>query len=396
MDDDNNISGLRSWAFWIAVSLLIPGCHRGQGSFRGLSVYEGATCFGSCLNADALANTVVGGSFLSESSFGFRAHHSGSLQALRVYLVWSSTKPGYNAGSGGSLLIRLQSDVARGGHHPSGVTAGSILEPDPMHNGMFPLLTFPSPVKMDSGTVYHLVFTNVDPDPSNNYVSINSLWMESGLVPRQPAINDADWFQLMRDSSNHGTWVPREYGTGQSFTPILELDYADGFRDGVGYMEVWVGNPKVVSGTQSVRQLLTSCGRDRRVSAVSVRLRRLGGSDSLRIQLQEAGGATIAVSGVPASAIPLTYTWITFSYPSVPRLTAGAHYALVLNCAATSSYDLFPIRKGSTPRRFQAGAFFPDGYAQFTGGGRWKGWDQWGEADRHDGDLQFYFSVVPD
>jgi hypothetical protein len=378
------------------MSMLFPGCQRGPESFRRQSSYEGTTSYGSGLNADALANTVVGGTYLTESSFGFLAHHSGLLRALRVYFVWSSIRPGYNAGSGGSLLIRLESDDARGGHHPSGNTVASILEPDPLNNGMFPLLTFPSPAQIDSGTTYHIVFTNVDPDPANNYVSVNSLWMQSGLVPRQPTINDADWFQLMRDSSNHGMWVPREYGTGQSFTPILELDYADGSSDGVGYMEVWVGNPKVVSGTLGVRELFTAGGRNRKVSAVSVRLRRLSGSDSLRIQLQEAAGATIAVSGFPASAIPLTYTWVTFSCPSVTTLSAGTRYALVLNCAATSSYDLFPIRKGSTPPRFQAGTFFPDGYAQFTSGGLWTGWDQWGQADRHDGDLQFYFAEVPD
>ena len=396
MNSAISTSGTRFWVLLAAVAMFGPGCHRGAESFRRPNSVEGRTSYGSCLNADALANTVIGGSSLSESSFGFRAHHSGALQALRVYLVWSSTKPGYNAGSGGSLLIRLQTDDARGGHHPSGNTVASIVDTDPMNGGMFPLLAFASPVQVDSGTLYHVVFTNDDPDPSSNYVSINSLWMQSGLVPRQPTMSDADWFQLMRDSSNHGAWVPREYGTGQGFTPILELDYADGFSDGVGYMEVWVGNPGVVSGTRSVREIFTPRGPDRCVSAVSVRLRRVSGSDSLRVHLQDAEGKTIAVSGVPAGAVPLTYAWTTFTYPSAARLSAGGRYALVLNCAETSAYDLFPIRKGSTPHRFHAGTFFPDGYAQYTRGGAWTGWDQWGQTDRNDGDLQFYFAVVPD
>ena len=391
-----NISRVHFGTIWIVLSMLVFGCQRGPESFRKESSFEGASTYGSGLNADALANTVVGGMSLSESSFGFRAHHSGTLTTLRVYLAWSSLKPGYNAGSGGSLLVRLQSDAVEGGHHPSGTTLASVLDSDPLNNGMFPLLTFPSPVQIDSGTTYHVVFTNVDPDPANNYVSVNSLWMQTGLVPRQPTVGDADWFQLMRDSSNHGTWVPREYGTGQSFTPILELDYSGGYSEGIGYMEVWVGNPKVVSGALGVRELFTAGGRNRKVSAVSVRLRRLSGSDSLGIQLQEAEGATIAVSGFPASAVPLTYTWITFSCPSVTTLFAGTRYAVVLHCAATSSYDLFPIRKGSAPRRFRAATFFADGYAQFTSGGLWTGWDQWGQADRYDGDLQFYFTEVPD
>ena len=33
--------------------------------------------------------------------------------------------------------------------------------------------------------------------------------------------------------------------------------------------------------------------------------------------------------------------------------------------------------------------FFGAGFAQFLRDGRWKGWDQWGEANRTDGDLQF-------
>jgi hypothetical protein len=32
---------------------------------------------------------------------------------------------------------------------------------------------------------------------------------------------------------------------------------------------------------------------------------------------------------------------------------------------------------------------FTAGYAQFSHAGGWTGWDQWGDTNRSDGDLQF-------
>jgi hypothetical protein len=69
------------------------------------------------------------------------------------------------------------------------------------------------------------------------------------------------------------------------------------------------------------------------------------------------------------------------------HLGAGEAAAL-REAAASPSYATFPVRKG-TDFGFDSGTVFTAGYAQFTTGGDWTGWDQWGVSDRRDGDLQF-------
>jgi len=72
----------------------------------------------------------------------------------------------------------------------------------------------------------------------------------------------------------------------------------------------------------------------------------------------------------------------------------GQEYHLVLQADGKAVYNTFPIRKGNK-EAFSSSTYFADGYAQFTSSGGWTGWDQWGTMDRRDGDLQFYFTVVP-
>ncbi len=67
----------------------------------------------------------------------------------------------------------------------------------------------------------------------------------------------------------------------------------------------------------------------------------------------------------------------------------------MLEAPASSVYQAYPIRKGLA-YQFKPTTFFPDGYAQFTTDGTsWAGWTQWAVTNRTDGDLQFYFTVVP-
>ena len=349
--------------------------------------------YGPGLNADALANTTIGGPYLNTTAFGFRVHHSGAIASIRVYVVWSNTSPGYNGGTGGALLFSMQPDDGTPDHHPSGSTVASALHTDPLSHGYFPVVTFSSPVPVLAGELYHIVITNPDPDPATNYVSVNSLWMENRLTPEQPAMADSDWFQLLGNATRPGDWWPRENGNGDSFTPIVELQYTDGYTTGMGYMEVWVGNPKTISGTSSVRQYFQVSGQDQTISDVAIRLRRNSGKDSLTVQLQDAMAVPFAQSSVAASAVPLDYAWVTFHFPSPITLAEGRQYFLTLSAPSTSAYALFAIRQGSSSNvGFSPTTYFDDGYAQFNNGSGWTGWDQWGELNRHDGDLQFLFT----
>lgn len=348
---------------------------------------------GSGLNADALSNTRIGGPYGTTTSFGFRSGHSGLLGSVRLYVIWSTSSSGYNGGTGGSLLVRIQPDDGTDQHRPSGQTLASTLHTDPMSKGSFPLLVFATPPHLRKGQIYHVVITNPDPDPVANYVSVNSLWMRRSLTPAQPTIADDDWFQLLGSRTSPGSWQPISTGQPDSFTPILELNFMEGFSEGVGYMEVWVENPKTVSGTRAVRQLFTMVNADQYVARASVRLRRRSGEDSLVAEVRNDSGATVARGALPAAAVGTGHAWVHFELGN-RLLAAGGKYTLELRCAESSTYDLYPIRKGTAMSVGFKSALFVEGYAQFTTGGPWRGWDQWGQPDRLDGDLQFYLTFT--
>lgn len=340
-----------------------------------LSTSTALAQYGTGMSADALNNCRIGGPWNSDAAFSFRATHSGALASVRPYVIWSSSE-GYNGGTGGTLRFTLQTDE---GGKPSGVSLASYTLTDPMSGSSFPLVPLSS--VLTSGRVYHLVIQNTDAQPTVNYVSVNALWKGERLTPRQPRYADADWCQLIRYSGE--PWESVE-PKGETYTPVMELRYMDGFAEGVGYIEVWSENPKAISGVKSVRQNFKPT-KERTVTAVSVRVRRVSGSGALTVRLETSGGSLMASGTATCGS---AYTWVTV--PLKATLNKGTSYNLTLKCGSGTVYDTFPIRDGSA---YGFSTHFSDGYAQFTTNGKtWTGWDMWGVSNRKDADLQFYFT----
>jgi hypothetical protein len=82
---------------------------------------------------------------------------------------------------------------------------------------------------------------------------------------------------------------------------------------------------------------------------------------------------------------------VRFAQPVVVH--GGDSIALTASASEAGSYEAFPIRKG-TEFGFSRRTVFDGGYAQFTDGGSWVGWDQWGGHDLHNGDLQFVLDLA--
>jgi hypothetical protein len=347
--------------------------------------------YGSGFGSDGLGNTIVGGPYRYVVSYRFRARHTGYLKSVRVYLIPDA--PGYARGTGGRLLISVHADDGSVVHQPTGpMLARYTIEKPLAATGaarVFPRVTFNSPVWLVSGRLYHIVFTNVDANPSANYLSVNALWQQKPGNPAQPLIPDTDWAALYRYTT-HG-WKQRK-----GYAPILQLEYADGWTGGMGYLEAWIGAPRAISGSLSVRQRLTVRGSSRKVSSISVRVARLRGTNPLIVRLETGSGALIEQGSISASAVPLTtsLSWTTYTFKTPHTLSAGQTYNLVLQASATTVYQTYPIRKGSY-YGFGSGTYFADGNAQFKVTTSWVGWTQWGVANRTDGDLQFAFRLAP-
>jgi hypothetical protein len=335
--------------------------------------------YGVGLNVDTLANAQVGGTGGS-TSFRFRASTSSALRSIRIYMI-GLRHPGYSGGTGGRIQISVQPD---GDGSPSGDTLASTTIAPSDDAGL--VVSFPSPASLTAGQLYHIVFRNVDAAPTVNFVSVDSLYVYgSTLTPRQPMYSDTDWAQLVNYNDGRGWQIsPR-------FTPILNLTYANGEVAGVGYMEVWVYDYQVISGTKTVRETFTVSGASRQVSSVAVRLRRTSGSSPLTLRLETSSGALVAQTSVPATSIAASApggdnggaVWAVGTFPKV-TLTAGQGYNLVLSTASNTEYTVFVIRKGPT-YGYSPRTYFNDGYAQYNTDSGWSGF----KGDTQ-GDLQFY------
>jgi hypothetical protein len=350
---------------------------------------DSSGCYGAGIGSDGLANTVVGGPAENIVSYRFRAGHSGLLQQIHVYLIPNHV--GYSAGTGGQLQVTVNADDGTAAHNPSSTVLASYLLANPLAatpSINFPVFVFSAPPSLVQGQLYHIVFTDVDPNPAANYISVDALYYANPMTPSQPTISDTDFAELL--GAPNGTWAPR-----QGYTPILELDYQDGFSELNGYMEVWVGAPQNISGSAAVRETIAVSSAQENVASVSIRVARVSGSDPLIVTLENGDGTLIEQGQIPADALPAdnSYGWATYMFASSHTLASGLTYHLQLTSAATSTYQAFPIRKGLA-YGFQNTTYFPDGYAQFNQGGSWVGWTQWGVSNRTDSDLQFYFGLA--
>ncbi len=387
MELHNQLTMLRAWFPLVLVGLLItPTLAATAGSTPSRSSGPPASgIYGAAIKADAKANLRIGGPRGRRVAHRFRAGTSSALISIRFAQRGGS---GYSSGTGGTLRISIQSDDGSG--RPSGTVLAAVGYVPGNAGGSwshYDRVTFPSPATLTRGRVYHVVFENVDASPTSNYVSVNDLFVYgSVLVPRQPYYSDAEYAVLEGDS---GSWALRG-----GYTGVMDLAYADGSHDGMGYIEAMIAKYGAISGASDmVREAFTVSGGDRTVTAVSVRVRRSYGTSPLTMTLETSGGALIESVAVPASSVPISApggdnggaVWVTAAFDSPHVLSDGASYSLRLSTAASTEYTTFPLREG-TDIGFESRTF-TDGSGQFTtNGSSWTDLYQWSPVD-----LQFYF-----
>ncbi len=360
--------------------------------------YAATTIYGVPWNADSLGNISLEGE--NQHSFRFKAKYTGQVDMVRWYNIYS-TRAGYNGGDGGDVKIQLQTDD-NATHFASGVVLAECLVTNPLTVTKFPLVSFNSPAGITKGNYYHLVFTNPDIDPYTNYVSVNTLWMNTPLSPRQPNVSDLELATLTRVGET-GTWSVRE-----NATPIYELIYTDGKRQGQGYMEVWKENDDydnfhdieyTGSTNTKVRQNFTPTGASYQVNSMWVRLRKTGTPMPLEAVLTK-GSGTVVAEGTTSFTGTGEHRWVQVtltdpqdgSNPVIIR--GGTTYYLTLQASGESSsgsYRAYAIREGVF-YQFDNSSMFSDGFAEQFEQGAWHPWNVWGN-DSVEGDLQFYFIV---
>lgn len=347
--------------------------------------------YGPGIQSVSLQETAVG-KYASNVQCGlrFRARHTGSIASVLQYLIWSTAKSGYNAGTGGSAFrVELRADDGSSSHLPSSQVLASTTYANPMQGSHFPVIQFDSPAQVQKGQIYHIVYTNLDSDPASNWCSVDNLIGAYGKVtkPLQPGLGDI--FAVEAADTKGGPWRVRD-----DQTPIYQVNYTDGSTQGMGYMEVMADNPHVVSGSSMVRETFTVSGANRTVTGMSVKLNRSSGSGDLVFRLESGDGSGIQEVSAPASSVPSDDTWVTASFAQPVVLKAGQSYNLALKTDASTTYSVYTVERGDH-YGFDTTTYFKDGYAQFTTGSGWTGWTKAGGAVTNllDTDLQFYFNA---
>ncbi len=346
--------------------------------------------YGSGIGMDSLNNTQIGGSDALSASYRFRATTSSALKSIKIYIMGPQYS-GYGAGTGGTIEATVQTDDGSSKHLPSGqVLATASFHP----SAVFETISWASPASLTGGQLYHVVFRNTDANPKANFASVNGIFMYQPTSPRQAAFSNTDWGQPVR--SGNGAWS--DLGTT---VPIMELDYANGVKAGVGYMEVWIRSAETISGNAKAREAFTVSGASRAVSSFSVRLMRISGSSPLTVRLEGSDGSLIETGTIAASQIAVGTpgdhggsghaTWETVTFSTTHTLVKGQSYNVVLSTAADTRYSIFVIRQGSA-YGFSPTTYFADGHAQYTtNGSSWGAFSQDGSGALDQGDLQFYF-----
>ena len=342
---------------------------------------------GALAQADSLGNTVIGGPDRSSLTFRFRATWTGSVTAIRCYVIKNvNGRSGYSLGDMGTMRVALQADSGHRPHVPVGRALASAAF-RPAERGFFPLVRFGEPAHVVAGRLYHVVFSNVARDPAHNYASINALFSKSRLG-RGPGAPEG-LAVLESDGGGSARWSPRRSSAHEYYLPILDVvGGRSGQHSGMGYMEVW--DPKPIGGNTGVRQLLRVPAGGSTISGAWLRVRSAGSTgDPLVLGLAGSDGKVLASVSVPANSVATADPgWVHVRFANPVSVAAGTQLALTASAASAGAYEAFPIRKGSG-FGFDRKTYYNGGYAQFNDGSGWVGWDQWGGHDRHDSDLQF-------
>src|SRR5205085_2111793 len=135
-----------------------------------------------------------------------------------------------------------------------------------------------------------------DANPTVNFLSVDALYLQVPGTPAQPTISDIDAAELL--GSGGSSWEVRK-----GYLPIYQLNFTDGWTEGIGYMESWIGAQQPISGSSNkVREQFTASGPQKDVGKVAIRVARISGSDPLIVKLQNSDGSVIEQGSIPASS----------------------------------------------------------------------------------------------
>jgi hypothetical protein len=395
--------------------------------------------FGTNVATLSLNNLIIGGRWHYTRAYRFRARKSGSLSAIRVYWIYKFSKAGYHSGTGGVIRVSVRPDDGSASHLPSSTvlsastvrmnlctpeevaTTGKRIDGACGNEGLFNRdgvrmtfepIAFKPGTYLKKGSVYHIVFENIDRDPMTNWVSIDGLFHPDGISRLLNHLPPPDGLTVL---SRAGT---SKWDESSKTLPIVSImldggqkrTATGGSEFGLGYVGGWGSWNSIPAVTKIVAARQTfATDRRRSITEVNVYLGHIAGVGNVSIELRDDRGHVLRSVNVSSDRFPSLDAcpwrryfgstpepdascgiWVRHVLRSPLIVDAGTHYSLVVRGNGSARFAMHLVEKGLS-YGFGKATVFSNGSADMSsdGGATWQPWVIWGNK-RDDADLQFY------
>ena len=197
----------------------------------------------------------------------FRAEKDGEITQLA--LPWRTTKKttaalSYGWGTFGCYSFALHGSTTEQLPDDSVLASTDDIFPTTAMQGHddYPLVV-PMRAKLVKGQLYHLVITNTDPAPEENWSSLNTVmarvipwkeWATNGSGARSLAYQDGRWSPWC---SLHNPWNTEQRNDCNGSRVALVLTWADGTKTGDPYWSAAVDDPARIWGATAVGERIS-------------------------------------------------------------------------------------------------------------------------------------------
>ncbi len=325
----------------------------------------------------------------NRAAYRFTADRTGEVDSVRLYYIVNTSKSGYANGTGGTVGMTVAPDDGTGlpdetGLFPGraeasfGLDGGAIIgdRSEYVRDTLFGRWMFSEPIPVEAGKDYHIIFQNLDPDPTNNYVSLDLVidlvpetLRGSGPIPSPAARSDYGFVM----SSGDGWRLADAHSEGHRQTPIFEVTYTDGSTQGQGFMQYEARATFSLTGSAAIRTTIT-VPEDRTVSELAARVgAQAGGSVILELATIEGEVLRSVSASTDATANYRNAVWAEGTVEPL-SLKAGQTYAFVVRAGSGYTGDVVPLQAGVN-YGFAPKSVFPFGTAQTSpDGSTWSDW----------------------
>lgn len=334
----------------------------------------------------SLANYNLVGS--RRASYRITAEQTSSVESLRLYFIDNSTRTGYASGTGGKIRVQIAPDNGNGQPDETrtfpgkfdatfGLTNGKYQNSDRtafIKNKLLGLWTFDQPIPLTKGQTYHILFKNIDPNPTTNYIAIDMVIDMVPIDSGNPCINSParpNNLGFLRTAGNG--WQDSTCDKHGSWTPIYEFRYTNGGIQGQGIMQ-WDNNATFrISGNAAVRTTI-QLPKDQTITELAARVER-NTTGSVALQLETLDGKVLASTNAATNG-PGNYRNAVWAKGTITPTTlkANTDYALVVRPKNGYNGTVVPLQAG-TNYGFHPTSTMPYGKAQTsTNGTTWTPW----------------------